>query len=87
MKHPRRGAPADASATAAGTATIAGLDTGVDAHGALPLVAGFPAIGGGTGDPQKARHVDASIAATDNGTGNDSDIFTGLDSGGVQGRP
>ena len=90
------------SVTPAGTATIAVLDTGVDA-GDLPLVAGFSAIGGGTGDPNGHGTWMASIAAatTDNndgiagvaydgvsvmpvkvlgadGTGNDSDIITGL---------
>ena len=91
------------SVTPAGTATIAVLDTGVDAIGDLPLVAGFSAIGGGTGDPNGHGTWMASIAAatTDNndgiagvaydgvsvmpvkvlgadGTGNDSDIITGL---------
>ena len=59
------------SVTPAGTATIAILDTGVDANGDLPLVAGFSAIGGGTGDPNGHGTWMASIAAatTDNNDG------------------
>ena len=55
----------------AGSATIAVLDTGVDAVGDLSVVGGYSALGGGTGDPNGHGTWMASIAAAtvNNGTG------------------
>ena len=55
----------------AGSATIAVLDTGVDAVGDLSVVGGYSALGGGTGDANGHGTWMASIAAAtvNNGTG------------------
>ena len=55
----------------AGSATLAVLDTGVDAVGDLSVVGGYSALGGGTGDPNGHGTWMASIAAAtvNNGTG------------------
>ena len=42
----------------AGSATLAVLDTGVDAVGDLSIIAGYSALGGGTSDAERPRHVD-----------------------------
>src|SRR5688572_30678552 len=54
-----------------GSATLAVLDTGVDAVGDLSLIAGCSAVGGGTADPNGHGTWMASIAAAtvNNGTG------------------
>ena len=55
----------------AGSATLAVLDTGVDAVGDLSIIAGYSALGGGTSDANGHGTWMASIAAAtvNNGTG------------------